>query len=145
MISSPHFTQADNDCLRLLIIDVGLLIKYNAFKNHVIVILKLRTCDSIICFRPAYNPFSVTPKKPPSVKPMTPRNMNRAPELEPEDTSPPPPKIPSVKNVLPKPKPKPKPMPRTALDDLGDMPIDDTPEEIPQQGWLKRVYLICFN
>ncbi len=31
--------RADNDSLRLLIIDVGLLIKYNALKNHVIVII----------------------------------------------------------------------------------------------------------
>ncbi len=38
VIISPHFTQADNDCLRLIIIGVELLIKYNALKNHVIVI-----------------------------------------------------------------------------------------------------------
>ncbi len=41
VIISPHFAQADNDCLRLLIIDVGLLIKHNALKNHVIVIVKM--------------------------------------------------------------------------------------------------------
>ncbi len=33
------FAQADNDCLRLLIIDGGLLIKYNALANHFICIL----------------------------------------------------------------------------------------------------------
>ncbi len=38
---SSHYqpSRADNDSLRLLIIDVGLLIKYNALKNHVIVII----------------------------------------------------------------------------------------------------------
>ncbi len=39
VIIGPRFAQADNDCLRLLIIDVGLLIKYNALTNHVIVII----------------------------------------------------------------------------------------------------------
>ncbi len=34
----PRFVRADNDSLRLLIIDVRLLIKYNALKNHVIFI-----------------------------------------------------------------------------------------------------------
>ncbi len=48
MISSPSaviishcFACADNDCLKLLIIDVWLLIKYNTLKNHIIVILVL--------------------------------------------------------------------------------------------------------
>ncbi len=39
MIINPSEVRADNDSLRLLIIDVWLLIKYNALKNHVIVIL----------------------------------------------------------------------------------------------------------
>ncbi len=39
VIISPHFVWADNDCLKLLIIDGGLLIKYNARNIHVITII----------------------------------------------------------------------------------------------------------
>ncbi len=41
VIINPNEVRVDNDSLGMLIIDVGLLIKYNALKNHVNVILLL--------------------------------------------------------------------------------------------------------
>ncbi len=39
--TNPPTVQADNDSIMLLIIDVRLLIKYNALTNHVIVIISM--------------------------------------------------------------------------------------------------------
>ena len=71
----------------------------------------------------------MTPKKPPSIKPMTPRNMNTEVEVAEEPASPPPPKVTKVTAKV-----QPKPMPKTALDDLGDMPIEeDEVMEVPEE------------
>ncbi len=48
--------RADNDCIRLLIFDVALLIKYNTHKTHVIVIVIIK----LVIYRPAKHDPSIT-------------------------------------------------------------------------------------